>query len=111
MTAIIGYAELLLGPTVPSADDVRQWSRIIHESGERLLSVINDILDVSKIEAGKLKIVRGACEPTKIVNSVVALLTPQARHKGLTIDVTHDKDVPELIHTDGDRLRQILAQY
>jgi signal transduction histidine kinase/CheY-like chemotaxis protein len=117
MTAIIGYAELLLaqaGPTTTS-DDVRQWAHIIHESGERLLSVINDILDLSKIEAGKLKVVRTTCRPMEVVVGVVTLLEPQAKLKGLTIEIARGGgdgggggDVPDEVHTDPDRLRQIL---
>jgi signal transduction histidine kinase/ActR/RegA family two-component response regulator len=108
MTAVIGYAELLLTQASLNPDDVRQWARIIYESGERLLSVINEILDLSKIEAGKLKIVRSACATMEVVGGVVALLEPQARAKGLTIDVECGDDVPVQLHTDPDRLRQIL---
>jgi signal transduction histidine kinase/CheY-like chemotaxis protein len=109
MTAIIGYAELLLAQAAPTtSDDVRQWAHIIHESGERLLSVINDILDLSKIEAGKLRVVRTACRPMEIVGGVVALLEPQARLKGLTIEIARGDDMPDEVHTDPDRLRQIL---
>jgi signal transduction histidine kinase len=108
MTAVIGYAELLLTQASLNSDDVRQWAHIIHESGERLLSVINEILDLSKIEAGKLKIVRSACATMEVVGGVVALLEPQAWAKGLTIDIECGDDVPAQVHTDPDRLRQIL---
>src|SRR5262245_58052549 len=107
MTAILGYAELCLAQDIPETDR-RRYSEIIHENGEHLLAVINDILDVSKIEAGRMTVEPTLCSPFEVVSEVRALLEVRAREKRLDLSVEIASPVPELVRTDPTRLRQIL---
>ena len=107
MTAILGYAELLLDPDLPpeQRDDC---ARTIRRNGRHLLTIVNDVLDISKIEAGKMGVERLACDPRRIVDEVVSLMRPKALEQGLDFGVTIDGPIPTRIHTDPTRLRQIL---
>ncbi len=107
MTAILGYAELCLAPDIPETDR-RRYAEIIHANGEHLLSVINDILDVSKIEAGRMTVEPTLCSPFEAVSEVRALMQMHAREKGLELEVENRGAIPELVRTDPTRLRQIL---
>src|SRR5688572_8332476 len=107
MTAILGYAELCLAPDIPETDR-RRYAEIIHQNGEHLLSVINDILDVSKIEAGRMTVEPTLCSPFEVVSEVRSLMEVRAREKGLELVVDRQGAIPELVRTDPTRLRQIL---
>ena len=106
MTAILGYSEIL------SADLINQQQReaatIIRQNGEYLLNVINDILDLSKIEAGKLEVERVPCSPCRILSEVASLIRPRAQAKELSLQIQHDKPLPASIRSDPTRLKQIL---
>jgi signal transduction histidine kinase/DNA-binding NarL/FixJ family response regulator len=107
LTAINGFAELLLNSE--RTDEQRMADAgIIRRNGEHLLSLINDILDLSKIEAGKMSVDRILCCPAKIVGEVCSLLRHRAEEKGLTLDVAFNGPIPKLIKTDPTRLRQVL---
>src|SRR4029434_11118133 len=80
LTAINGFAELMLNPH-RSADERLEDARIIRRNGEHLLTLINDILDLSKIEAGKMTVERIHCCPATIVGDVCAMLRPRAQQK------------------------------
>ncbi len=107
MTAILGYAELCLAPDA-SETERQRYAEIIHTNGEHLLSVINDILDVSKIEAGRMKVEPTLCSPIKVVSDVQTLMEVRARAKGLVLSVRNEGPFPEVVRTDPTRLRQIL---
>jgi len=107
MTAILGYSEQLLDPDL-GRSDFDQAVGIIRRNGDHLLQVINDILDLSKIEAGKLEVERVACSPLQIVADVLDLLRNRASAKGLLLQAECDGPLPEAIHSDPTRLRQIL---
>jgi signal transduction histidine kinase/ActR/RegA family two-component response regulator len=107
MTAILGYAELCLAPDIPESDRKR-YAEIIHANGEHLLSVINDILDVSKIEAGRMTVEPTLCSPFAVVSEVRSLMEVRAREKGLALTVANRGAIPEVVRTDPTRLRQIL---
>jgi signal transduction histidine kinase len=108
MTAILGYAEMLLDPNQPAADRAA-CVRTIRRNGEHLLGIINDILDLSKIEAQKVTVERLTCDLPQLVADVVALARPWAAKKGLTLEVTFDKLVPKQIQTDPLRAKQVLV--
>jgi signal transduction histidine kinase/HPt (histidine-containing phosphotransfer) domain-containing protein len=107
MTAILGYADMLLDPSC-SADDRVEHVRVIRRQAEHLLTILNDILDLSKIEAGKLTIERMQVDPRQIVGDVVSLMRVQSAEKGLSLEATYASPIPETIHTDPTRLRQLL---
>ena len=102
MTAIIGFAEILLaeeaasGVVTQNADSLR----VIQRNGRHLLQLLNDVLDLSKIEAGKLAVQLGPVSPPEIVTDVVRLVRGQADQKGLTLAVIWRTAVPEFIRSD-----------
>ncbi len=107
MTAIIGYADLLLDPD-QTAEERSQCVGTIRRNGDHLLSIINDILDLSKVEAGKMTIERIECSPMQIAADVGLLMRERAVEKGLGFEVEHAGPVPEMIRSDPTRLRQVL---
>ena len=108
MNAIIGLTHLLrrAEPTVEQADRLGK----IDTAASHLLSVINDILDISKIEAGKLELEHTNFALSAILDHVRSLISDQARAKGLVIEVDPD-DVPLWLRGDPTRLRQALLNY
>ncbi len=106
MTAILGYADLLRDRLTDSAD--HEAIDTIRRNGDHLLAIINDILDLSKIESGRLEVECIPCSPSQLVADVLALVRPRADEKGLTLAVTFDGPIPAIIHSDPFRLRQIL---
>ncbi|MCE5267196.1 MAG: PAS domain S-box protein [Planctomycetaceae bacterium] len=120
MTAILGFAELLheevtCCPVCPESMSCqrqqigREAVSTIQRNGDHLLAVISDILDVSKIESGKLQLEPACCSPAELVAEVVSLMRPQAAAKRLTLETTLARPLPETILTDPLRLRQILV--
>jgi PAS domain S-box-containing protein len=106
MTAILGYADVLAGQL--DDPEQREAINIIRRNGDHLLMIINDILDLSKIEAGKLQFERRTCSPAAIVADVVSLMRVRADGKGLALKLEFAGPIPETIWTDPARLRQIL---
>ncbi|MBN2024449.1 MAG: response regulator [Pirellulales bacterium] len=107
MTAILGFTETLLDAHVSEADRL-DAVRTIQRNGEHLLEVLNDILDLSKIESGKMMIERIDCSAAEVVADVETLMRDRARRKNLALEVVCRRPVPRVIHTDPTRLRQIL---
>ncbi|MBN2562710.1 MAG: response regulator [Phycisphaerae bacterium] len=107
MTAILGFTENLLDPDLTMPEQIIAI-HTIHRNGEYLLGIINDILDLSKVEAGKVVLERVACDPCKVVADVAFLVKVKADGQGLSFDTEVDGPIPETIQTDPTRLRQIL---
>ncbi len=108
MTAILGYTELLLDPDL-SQDERNKCIQTIHRNGEHLLTIINDILDLSKIEAGLMTVERIPCSPRDIVEEVASLMQVRAAGKNLSMTVEYVGPIPKTILSDPTRLRQILV--
>ena len=108
MTAILGFTDLLTDGDV-SPDDAKEYLATIHRNGQHLLGLINDVLDVSKIEAGRLAIDRTACDPAQVVDEVIQMLWSQAAESGVALNASIDPSVPKRIETDPLRLRQVLT--
>jgi PAS domain S-box-containing protein len=108
MTAILGFAELLLEPNL-SAQERRDHVSTIRRAGQHLLGIINDILDLSKVEAGKLGIQRESVGPAHLVAELASLMRGRAAGKGLEFSVEYVGAIPRSICTDAGRLRQILV--
>tara|TARA_R110002111_G_scaffold144910_2_gene211270 strand:- start:125167 stop:127605 length:2439 start_codon:yes stop_codon:yes gene_type:complete len=106
MTAILGFTDILLGSIV-KPDEVESV-QTIKRNGESLIGLINDILDLSKIEAGKLDVEQINCSPRQVVADVSSLMRVRSAAKGLLLNVRFDGPVPETICTDPTRLRQVL---
>ena len=107
MTAIIGYADLLLDPETSSSEQ-RSHIQTIRRNGEHLLSILNDILDLSKIEAGRMTTEKVACSPSAIIVDVASLMRVRAAEKGLFFEVQYQTQIPETIQSDPTRMRQVL---
>ena len=107
MTAILGYSDLLTRQDL--ADGERdEFLQTIRRNGDHLLGVINDILDISKIEAGKMTVERIDCSPCQLVSEVASLMRARAWPKNLSLQVAYQGPIPKTIHSDPTRLRQIL---
>ena len=107
MTAIIGYADLLLDPETTANERVTHI-QTIRRNGEHLLGILNDILDLSKIEAGKMTMEHVRCSPSAIIVDVASLMRARAMAKGLFFEVHYQTPIPDTIDSDPTRLRQIL---
>ena len=107
MNAILGFSELMREQV---KGDKRHTSYIdgIETSGRALLALINDILDLSKIEAGRLEIRPQPVNPHSIIDEVRAVFEPQITRKNLKFEVSVDRSLPVSLIMDGPRLRQIL---
>ncbi len=111
MTAILGFADLLMadGDLIQAPPRRVESIRTIQRNGEHLLSIINDILDLSKIEAGKMSFERISTSPPQIIGDVLSLMQVRATSKNLTLEVVWDGLIPETIQSDPTRLRQVLV--
>ena len=107
LTAILGYSEMIqrereLDP------EASQWVGTVRRSGEHLLTLINDVLDYSKVEAGKMRIELLECDPAALFEDVRLLMAERAQSKGISLEVRWTTPPPTKIRTDPTRLRQIL---
>ena len=109
LNGILGFTELLTNASDDLDPETRQeYLETIASSGRHLLELINDILDLSKIEAGQLEVELAPCSPHDVINQVVSVLRARAQQKGLQLKCFWSSKVPESIVTDGGRLRQLL---
>ena len=106
MTAILGYTDELIDESWGRS--AQEPLQIIKRNGEHLLQIINDILDLSKIEAGRLEIEAVECSPLQIIGEVQSLMAARAQGRGVELRVEFDGPMPASVHTDSTRLRQIL---
>ena len=106
MTAILGFADVLLRSATET--QTVDFAKIIKRNGEHLLNIINDILDLSRIEAGKQAIELHVCSPRDIAAEVVSTMKVRADAKGIPLTLEIKGEIPESIRTDLSHLRQIL---
>ncbi|MFG0336061.1 MAG: PAS domain S-box protein [Maioricimonas sp. JB049] len=106
LAAVIGVAEILEEEARSERD--RKSASLIIANGRHLLELINGILDLSKIEAGRLQIESIVCQPARLVRDAVDLLQLQARQKGLELELELDRSFAVPVVTDPTRIRQIL---
>jgi len=120
ITAILGFAEMVESSieccvtcsdhkACPTRAQTREDVQIISRNGKHLLELVNDILDLSKIEAGKMHVERVPCSPVQLVEEVVSLMRVPAAEKGLSLDTRYEFPLPETILSDPVRVRQILV--
>lgn len=107
MTAILGYVDLMADPAQDASERL-DCIQTVRRNSAHLLSIINDILDISKIEAGKMTVERISCSPMEIVADVASLMRGRALEKSLQFTVKYDGPLPKTIQSDPTRLRQIL---
>ncbi len=108
LAAVLGYAELL-GSRENLDPEVSAWTESLRLSAQHLLTLVGEVLDMSKIEAGELRVDRQPTDIEAEVREVVSILEQRARAKGLSLELElSDGGLPKIIQTDPLRLRQIL---
>jgi len=108
MTAILGFADLLESDFSTDASQTAHAVQTIRSNANHLLTIINDILDMSKIDAGKMMVEEISVSPSQIVEETVSLMRPRAIGKGIDVRVNYETAIPARIKSDPTRLRQIL---
>ncbi len=109
MTAILGYSELLEEKmTETTSTSTFEAIDAIGRSGKHLMKIINDVLDLSKIESGKFSVDIEPCSILEAVHDVLAAMQIGARKNGLDLSVEFKNEIPTQVYTDGYRIRQIL---
>jgi PAS domain S-box-containing protein len=108
MTAILGYSDLLVEDDCSPADRVAHLNAI-RQNGQHLLGLINDILDISKIEAGRMEVEQVDCSPKDLIAEATSMLRGRATEKGLDFRVHYATGAPALVRTDPTRVRQVLV--
>jgi signal transduction histidine kinase len=106
LNAILGFADLLKDPSLPRGES-KKYLEIIERTGLGLLTIINDILDISKVEAGKLEIEKAPCSPRQLATDLESMLRLRCEEKGITLTFKMI-DLPQRIITDPSRVKQIL---
>jgi signal transduction histidine kinase len=106
MNAVLGYASSLLDGSLQP--DQRKAIAAIHEAGDNLLEILNDILDYSKLEAGQLTLENVAFSPQAVIDSALSIMAPRAKAKGLILRSERDAAIPKALSGDVGRLRQVL---
>jgi PAS domain S-box-containing protein len=109
MNAILGFADILRRGYEENESERQEYLETIHNSGQHLLELINDILDLSKIEAGKLEFEMSRCSPNSLISQVIAVLSVRAKQKGIGLSFEWSGTVPDTIETDPTRVRQALT--
>ncbi len=107
MTAIIGYADLLKRDNI-TVDEKSNAAKIIDQNANHLLGLIDEILDISKIEAGKFDFENEEVHLSTFLNEVYSLINVKSEDKGIELRFKNDGVIPEKIMTDPKRLKQIL---
>lgn len=108
MTAILGYTELMENPSI-SAEDRQRYLSIIQQNGDALMALISDVLDLSRIEAGQVRVDRQPCELPTLMKDVLNSHLLRAKQKDIRLSLQYMNAVPAEVLTDAFRLRQILS--
>lgn len=106
MNAILGLSDLLRRTTLTA--DQRRYVEAVHGSGEALLALVNDVLDLSKVEAGRIIVETIPFDLRRAAQDTVAMFAPRAAERGVVLEITIASEVPERVHGDPGRLRQVL---
>jgi len=106
LNGILGFSEIILEDAKDT--DTREFAQTIHQSGQHLLSVVNDMLDIAKIEAGHMTLEPTSVDIRTLLDEVVLLHTNCAEQKGLRLQAQLADNLPARIHTDPTRLRQVI---
>ncbi len=109
MNAILGFTHVLKRGYAKSEAEWRRYLDTIHASGTHLLQVINDVLDLSKVESGRMEVEQIPCSPYGLVAEAVSILSVKAQEKSLGLSLACDGDIPQTIVSDPTRVRQIVT--
>ncbi len=109
MTAILGFTEVLKRGFTDSEQDRQRHLNTIADSGQHLLELINDVLDLSKVESGAMEVEEIPTDAPAIVNEVIKTLRVKAEEKGIYLKMDISSDLPQHIQSDPSRLRQVVT--
>jgi PAS domain S-box-containing protein len=109
MNAVLGFTELLRRGQIRDDKEARKHLNTIHSNGKHLLELINDILDLSKVEAGRLEVEKISIQPHRVIAEVVQVLQIKAAEKGIGLKFVCNGLVPPVVQTDPARLRQVIT--
>ena len=104
INAVLGMDEMIMKET--KEDAIKRYATDIYSAGKLLLSIINDILDLSKIESGKMEIVPVDYDTQSMIHDIVNMTEIKAKNKGLSFSVTVDPSLPATLHGDDARIKQ-----
>ena len=107
LNAILGFSSLMCSDATLSPEQLRSL-QIIHRSGEHLLGLINDVLDMSKIEAGRASVENAVFDLQAMISEITELMSVRADEKGLSLGLDPSSAFPRLVCADAAKLRQIL---
>ncbi|MCR5651854.1 MAG: response regulator [Lachnospiraceae bacterium] len=107
INAVLGMDEMILRET--REPDTRAYAKDIYKAGNTLLSIINDILDSSKIESGRMEIVPVEYEPVSMIRELENMISGRAQEKDLMLEITVDPDLPKVLFGDDVRIRQVIT--
>ncbi|TDI63659.1 MAG: PAS domain S-box protein [Alphaproteobacteria bacterium] len=109
LNAVIGFSEMIRAQTFGpvGSPKYREYAELIHDSGRHLLNLINDVLDISKVEAGKFDLSRELLDIVAVVEDSLKFVAVTAKQAGITIETSLPRDLPKL-YADGRAIRQIL---
>jgi PAS domain S-box-containing protein len=107
LNGLLGMTELLL--ETPLNESQRAFAEVIRSSGDALMHIVDDVLDFSKIEAGKLALDRSDFDPRCALREALAMVSTAATRKGVKLTTSVDPSVPPRLHSDGNRIRQVLS--
>ncbi len=106
INAILGMNEMIIRQT--HEQDTLKLAMNIKSSSDTLLNIVNDILDLSKIEAGKMEIINAQYDLSNLINNIIGMVDLQAEHKGLKLDINVNPDTPTILHGDENRIKQCI---
>ena len=107
LNSIIGFTGMLIQELLALNDEQKKQLRMTQKSGRHLLSLINDILDLSKIEAGQLNLSTGKFKISEVIQNVLDLSRPFAQSKSLILTANVDPELPEIV-SDQFRVQQVV---
>jgi signal transduction histidine kinase/ActR/RegA family two-component response regulator len=107
MNSVMGFLTLVENDLFESKEELKQFSKDAKLAAESLLDIINNILDISKIEAGKMELDEEEFEITGEINKAVSILKQTAKNKGLDLELNIDENIPKVMFGDPTRYRQI----
>lgn len=111
LNSILLLSKMLAADAAQLGDEQRQQAGVIHSAGKDLRTLIDGILDLSRIEAGKMKLTIGPLRLPDLLNELVTLMRPQVEEKGLQLELIIEPGSPETLINDGEKLRQILINF
>ncbi|GEN28382.1 hypothetical protein HVA01_20280 [Halovibrio variabilis] len=107
LTAVLGFADLLMDGQLGESDRLN-YIQAVRRNGEHLLALINDVLDISKIQANKMHVEQLTCSLHQLVHETASIMQVRALEKGLRFEVEYETPIPVHIRSDAMRVRQVL---